>query len=147
MVTFTTTGFSETEIAFMIDTLNDKRSWGPKYVHVAKNSNHEIATHKLPSEKINSLFPEHLHLHGLSVCDRRSHPIQIYICKENWESIPLASGYKKLNEYRKYLIIHEFGHALGHGHESCPGKNLPAPVMMQQTKGTAECYPDPWAKK
>ena len=146
MPSFTTTGFSKDEIKFIVRVLNDTRSWGPSFVHVSRNLNHDIATHKLAREKINALFPDQLHLHNLSVCDRRTDPIQIYICKENWDSIPSASGYKKIDDYRTYLIIHEFGHALGHGHEDCPGSG-PAPVMMQQTKGTGKCYPEPWAKK
>jgi hypothetical protein len=46
-----------------------------------------------------------------------------------------------------YLILHEFGHALGHGHEKCEGSGKPAHVMMQQTLGTGLCYPDPWVIK
>lgn len=146
MPSFTTTGFSHEEIIFMLQILNDSRSWGLKYVHVNSDEKHDIATHKLTRDKINTLFADHKHLHGLSVCDRRTNPIQIYICKENWDAIPPASGYKKINDYRTYLLIHEFGHALGLGHEVCNG-NGPAPVMMQQTKGTGHCFPDPWAKK
>lgn len=49
-----------------------------------------------------------------------------------------------LINYRRYLINHEFGHALGNAHETCPEDGALAPVMMQQTKSVASCQPNAW---
>lgn len=49
-----------------------------------------------------------------------------------------------LADYRRYVVSHEFGHTLGHGHVECPAPGTPAPVMMQQTISIGDCAPNPW---
>lgn len=51
-----------------------------------------------------------------------------------------------LETYRTYVISHEFGHGLGHGHITtpCADPNQPAPVMMQQSKDLRGCKANGW---
>lgn len=49
-----------------------------------------------------------------------------------------------LAAYRIYMVNHEVGHALGHGHAYSCGAGGLARVMIQQTKGLRGCRRNPW---
>ena len=62
-----------------------------------------------------------------------------------WRWVHGAPGYDgDLVGYRRYVVNHEFGHALGMPHVTCPRRGALAPVMLQQTKGLDGCRPNPW---
>lgn len=67
---------------------------------------------------------------------------EVVLNSDRW--IHMTPTYSEIGEYRAYMVNHEVGHFLGHGHESCGGEGLAAPVMMQQSKGLDGCRPNAW---
>ncbi|MFC7362514.1 DUF3152 domain-containing protein [Nocardioides astragali] len=70
----------------------------------------------------------------------------VIINQERWKHASPAwnAAGRSLRDYRHLVVNHETGHWLGRGHASCPAGGGPAPVMMQQSKGTGGCRFNPW---
>jgi hypothetical protein len=70
----------------------------------------------------------------------------VIINQERWAHASPAwnAAGRSLRDYRHLVVNHETGHWLGRGHASCPAAGGPAPVMMQQSKGTGGCRFNPW---
>ncbi|GGO63925.1 hypothetical protein GCM10012289_12130 [Nonomuraea cavernae] len=118
-------------------TLNDPRGWapfqrvdhGPVRVRVALSS---------PAMTDRQCLP--LRTGGDLSCWNGTRSI---INARRWAAgVPQYEG--DLAAYRDYVISHEVGHSLGHGHTGCPGPGRPAPVMAQQSKSLGGCRPNPW---
>lgn len=75
----------------------------------------------------------------LSVTFYGKRPIEIMIDADNFiNGVPISKLGKK--EYRKYVINHETGHALGYSHLPCNDESKICPVMYQMTKGVPHGY-------
>jgi uncharacterized protein DUF3152 len=81
---------------------------------------------------------------GYGSCQK---PGQVVINADRWfggsKFLPLT-----VSDYRRLVINHEVGHAIGQRHRGCPAEGAPAPVMMQQSLGLTTdgrtCRANPW---
>ena len=138
----TATGVDPTEFATAVDTtLADPRGW--------------IADASVSLQRVDSGGSARIVLATPATTDSLCAPLQTggrYSCGQGNTAVINVDRWLTgadpwtgpLDEYRHYVINHEFGHVLGHGHELCPGAGQTAPVMMQQTKGLDGCVPNGW---
>jgi hypothetical protein len=123
-------------------TLADPRGWPA----TGQVSVQRVDGNADPDIRISLSTPETVHRPdycGYSIkyessCWRRSEK-RVMINLARWVRGALAFG-GDIGSYREYAINHEIGHAFGNGHEGCPQDGGLAPVMMQQTFGTANNY-------
>jgi hypothetical protein len=80
----------------------------------------------------------------LSVTYMSEKPRRTSFNYRNWTRVPdPVQNIYSLEQYRRYLVLHECGHALGLGHQKCrPGS--PAPIMLQHSLGLKGCDPNLW---
>jgi len=127
-------------------TLGDARSWvGSRQYRLQQvpgSAAHEFTIYLSTPQTVNHLCAP-LPTSGYTSCRQGA---KVVLNLARWmTSVPYyTKGKVVLDTYRTYMINHEVGHALGHGHELCPRAGKPAPVMEQQTLGLHGCEPNPW---
>lgn len=128
---------------FVLATLNDKRSWtenGTRRFARTERASDAFTTVTLASPQTSADLCRPLRTFGKLSCRSGS---RVVLTSYRWvKAIPEYKGDR--DGYRHYVVNHEVGHALGHGHQYCAGQGKVAPVMMQQTKGLLGCRPNPW---
>jgi hypothetical protein len=127
--------------AFVLEVLNDPRGWGHggALTFAGTTGDADIVV-VLASPATSERMCRPLVTRGTLSC--RTGPRAV-ITHHRWVGGHPDYG-DDLDGYRRYVVNHEVGHVLGHGHEFCPGPGELAPVMQQQTLGLRGCAPNPW---
>lgn len=123
-------------------TLGDRRSWGRGGVmSFQRVSSGPVAFRVvLASPRTVDRYCAPLNTNSYTSCYMGGRSV---LNQERWQrAVPWYAT--DLASYRIYMINHEVGHALGHGHQNCPQRGALAPVMQQQTLGMQGCTPNAW---
>ncbi|NYI77047.1 DUF3152 domain-containing protein [Nocardioides panzhihuensis] len=124
---------------FVETTLSDDRGWAAEH-RLARVDGHADLRIVLATPETADELCAPLDTDGRLSC-RNGDDVVLNAWRWHFGADSYAS---KLTAYRRYVVNHETGHALGYPHVGCPGNGVPAPVMLQQTKGLDGCTANPW---
>lgn len=126
----------------VMETLKDPRGWGVDGWGFARTDDADAADVDLvlASPDLSQRLCEPLDTGGTLSCRVGGDVVLTWF---RWVRGAEGFGDDRVT-YRRYLVNHEVGHAIGHGHEPCAGPGQPAPVMMQQTKDVGPCVANGW---
>jgi hypothetical protein len=139
------TGIDANAFAAAVDaTLSDPRGWTHanqwRFERVDSGPVDATVILATPAETNTLCEQGGLNPHGYTSC-RTDNKVIINLAR--WMlAVPAFDG--DVATYRQYVVNHEMGHQLGHGHVLCNGAGQPAPVMQQQTLGLQGCTPNAW---
>ena len=123
------------EIAVYLADPDGWRSRGVTFTRVAHASNADTVIHLTPASAMKTIGCDA----ALSCAEFNGR--QIHLNAKRWLGGAPPSRLA-LSAYRQYMVTHEMGHILGYDHTRCPGRGVPAPVMIQQTMGIGPCKPN-----
>jgi hypothetical protein len=123
------------EIAVYLADPDGWLSRGVTFTYVSRASEADTVIHLTPFSRMKSLGCDA----ALSCAEFNGR--QIYLNAKRWFGGAPPSKLA-LSAYRQYMVTHEMGHILGYDHSRCPGRGVPAPVMIQQTMGIGPCKPN-----
>jgi hypothetical protein len=133
-------------LAVAEDALYDPRSWG-RDVHLHRTDDPAEADIRLvfatPATTDRLCGAAGLRTHGVYSCWTGPYEGR-FATVNSWRYAFGAAGFDDRDEYRRYVVNHEVGHGLGHGHVGCPAAGAPAPVMMQQSASLGACVANGW---
>lgn len=137
--------FTSSEKKMVLMTLNDPRSWPFTWSEVAEPRLANWSVSLESQANIDSISSSTTSTVGLSVTFMSTRPRVTLFSLENWTVRPEpAAGFASQSDYRRYLINHECGHALGLGHWAKVPPGQKSPVMHQQSRGFFGMRPNPW---
>ncbi|WP_421734544.1 DUF3152 domain-containing protein [Cellulomonas sp.] len=127
--------------ATVMATLNDPRGWGADgSLSFARTDGVAELRVVLASPATVDDLCAPLRTGGEVSCGRNGHAV---LNLRRWVLATAELAGDKVS-YRQYLVNHEVGHLLGHGHERCGGAGQLAPLMQQQSYKAAPCIPNAW---